>query len=48
MVDIPVFGDQDLNAKLATEAGIALTVELLDMSEEALETAIHKVLNDTR
>ena len=43
-----MFGDQDLNAKLAKEAGIALTVELLDMTEDALENAIHKVLNETR
>lgn len=48
MVDIPVFGDQDLNANRATQAGIAVTVEILDITEEALENAINRVLNNKR
>ena len=48
MVDIPIFGDQDFNAHRATELGIAVTLEILNINEEALENAIYTVLNDSR
>ena len=48
MVDIPVFGDQDLNANRAAEAGFSITVEILDITEEVLENAIYKVMNESR
>ena len=46
MVAIPVFGDQDLNANRAAEAGIAISVEILDITEEKLEAAINEVLGE--
>ena len=48
MVSVPVIGDQDLNAKYTAESGLGVTLEILDMSEEKLETAINQVLNNTR
>ena len=48
MIDIPIFGDQDFNAHRATELGIAVTLEILDLSEEGLENAIYTVLNDSK
>ena len=48
MVAIPVFADQDLNANRATDAGIAVNVEILDMTEDKLEAAINEVLREKR
>ena len=48
MVSIPLFGDQNLNAKFTADAGIGVTVEILDITEESLKRAINQVLNNNR
>ena len=48
MIDIPIFADQDFNAHRATELGIAVTLEILEITEERLENAIYTVLNDSK
>ena len=48
LIGIPIFGDQDLNMKQAKRAGYALTVEILDMTEESLEKTITEILQDNK
>ncbi|CAL8109446.1 unnamed protein product [Orchesella dallaii] len=47
VIGIPLFVDQDVNMKQAEAHGYALKLELLDITEEYLENAIHRMLNDT-
>ena len=46
MIDLPVFGDQELNALQAQRMGIAIYVEILGLTETVLENAIRTMLND--
>ena len=48
MVYLPVFGDQDLNANLATALGIGTTLEILEVTETNLGEAIKNVLGDPK
>lgn len=43
---MPVFADQDLNVKQAENSGYAKFVEILDITEEELETAITELINN--
>ena len=45
LIGVPIFGDQDLNMAQAERGGYALTIEILTMTEEKLENAIHQILN---
>ncbi|CAG7729478.1 unnamed protein product [Allacma fusca] len=46
MVGIPLFCDQDLNIRHYTQAGIAVTLEILTLEEEDVSSAINTVLNN--
>ncbi|ODM91207.1 UDP-glucuronosyltransferase 2B18 [Orchesella cincta] len=46
LLGIPVFGDQDTNMGQAEIRGHAKVVEILDMTEERLESAILELLNN--
>ncbi|CAG7682199.1 unnamed protein product [Allacma fusca] len=46
MVVMPICADQDINARFAEEKGFAITLEIADLSEEILLTAINKILMD--
>ena len=46
LLGIPIFGDQDLNMQQAERAGYALTIEILELSEDGLEKVINKILSD--
>ena len=46
LIGIPIFADQDLNIAQAERAGYALTIEILNLSEEKLENAIHQILHE--
>ncbi|CAG7730694.1 unnamed protein product, partial [Allacma fusca] len=46
LVAMPIFCDQDNNARQAAEKGIAVTLEIAELTEEVLLTAINTVLND--
>jgi len=48
ILGIPMFGDQDLNMKQAETSGYAITLEILEMTEEILEEKLKKLLNDPR
>ncbi|CAG7730647.1 unnamed protein product [Allacma fusca] len=48
LVALPIFADQDNNARSAEEKGYAITLEITDLTEEILRTAIYKILNDGR
>ncbi|ODM98017.1 UDP-glucuronosyltransferase [Orchesella cincta] len=48
LLGFPMFGDQDLNVKQAENAGYAKFFEILELTEEKLETAINEMLNNTR
>ncbi|CAG7720843.1 unnamed protein product, partial [Allacma fusca] len=46
LVVMPVFADQDNNARQAAEKGLAIMLEVTELTEEILLSAINKVLND--
>ncbi|CAG7724086.1 unnamed protein product [Allacma fusca] len=46
LVAIPVFADQNANARLASMKGYAVVLELLDLDGPMLEGAINKILAD--
>jgi len=46
IVGVPFSGDQPVNVKEAVSRNIGVKVDWHDMTEEILETAIHKVIND--
>jgi glucuronosyltransferase len=46
LVAIPIYDDQNSNAKLAASKGYAIDLELLELDEEKLEGAINKILTD--
>jgi len=48
MVHIPLFFDQDQNAKRAKDAGYGLTVEILDMKEENLDHVVNEILRNSK
>jgi len=45
---IPLFADQDLNIKQAEKAGFAISEEILEMTEESLESKLRKIIDDPR
>ncbi|ODM94715.1 UDP-glucuronosyltransferase 2A3 [Orchesella cincta] len=47
VLGIPLFVDQDINMKQAEAHGYALKLELLDITEEYLENAINRMLNNS-
>ena len=48
LVGIPVFGDQDWNMKHSEQMGFARTLELRDLTEEAVLTALNEILAEPR
>ncbi|CAL8104481.1 unnamed protein product [Orchesella dallaii] len=46
VLGIPIFGDQDLNVMQAESRGYAKMVEIVDLSEEKLESAILELINN--
>ncbi|ODM82195.1 UDP-glucuronosyltransferase [Orchesella cincta] len=46
VLGLPVFGDQDLNVMQAERGGYAKMVEIVDITEERLESAILELLNN--
>ncbi|CAG7719991.1 unnamed protein product [Allacma fusca] len=48
LLAIPIFGDQNLNAHQAELGGFALTIEILDVTEEDLETKIRELLENKK
>jgi glucuronosyltransferase len=48
LVAIPIFADQDTNARNAEYKGFAITLEVLELDEEKLLTAINKILDDPK
>ncbi|ODM89983.1 UDP-glucuronosyltransferase 2C1, partial [Orchesella cincta] len=46
VLGLPLFADQDLNIKQAERGGYAKMVEILDITEEKLESAILELLED--
>ncbi|CAG7833890.1 unnamed protein product [Allacma fusca] len=48
LLAIPVFADQDLNAQQAVTSGYALSLEILDLSEEEIETKINQLISDPK
>jgi len=48
ILSIPIFGDQDVNAKISEEKGFGVTVEIVDLTEDQLETVIKKMLSDPK
>lgn len=48
MLCIPVFVDQFMNAAIATENGVALTLHPKDLNENTLREALRKILTDKR
>jgi glucuronosyltransferase len=48
LLAIPIFGDQNLNAMQAEQGGFALTLEILDVTEEDLESKIKELLENKK
>ena len=48
LIYLPVFGDQDSNARHAEATGIGKVLEILNLTENQLDTAIHEILHDRR
>ncbi|CAG7833891.1 unnamed protein product [Allacma fusca] len=48
LLAIPMFADQDLNAKQAVTSGYALSLEILELSEEILEDLLNQLLNEPK
>ncbi|CAL8104470.1 unnamed protein product [Orchesella dallaii] len=46
VLGMPLFADQDLNVRQAERGGYAKMIEILDITEEKLESAILELLND--
>ena len=46
LLGIPIFADQDLNMNQAEAQGYALTLEVLELSEEILEEKLTKLLTE--
>ncbi|CAG7728974.1 unnamed protein product [Allacma fusca] len=46
LVVMPVFADQDNNARRAAEKGFAVPLEVTELTEEILLSAINKILNN--
>ncbi|XP_014286425.1 UDP-glycosyltransferase UGT4 [Halyomorpha halys] len=44
----PIFGDQHFNLKMAEQSGYCITVDIDTVTEEQLNTAINKLLNDPK
>jgi glucuronosyltransferase len=48
LIGIPMFADQDLNTQQAVSNGYAVFLEILDLSEELLDSLINEVLNEPK
>jgi len=48
MLSIPIFADQDVNARMAQDKGFGTMVEILDLTEEKLEATIKNMLTDKK
>ena len=48
LVGLPMFGDQEWNMKQAERKGFALSLSILEMTEEDLYEAINRVLTEPR
>lgn len=48
VLGIPVFGDQKMNMNLGVAKGYALSLNFDDITEEALNSALNRALNDTK
>lgn len=48
LIGIPVFGDQHMNMARAVESGYGVRLDLNDVSEASLTTALDEVLNNPR
>lgn len=46
LICIPVFVDQGMNAALATERGVAITIHPQELNRDTLREAIHNILTD--
>ena len=48
LVGIPIFADQNTNMKQAERAGYAVTIDILEFTEESLESAVNEILTNDK
>lgn len=46
LICIPIFVDQFMNAAMATENGVAITIHPEQLNQQTLSEALHKILTD--